>query len=102
MKRNCGERKSQLEQLMNSEEPWGNSGDANTSAFEADGCRFEPCRASQMLQSHASIGAAPPHRREPLVEEVGEVRDAKEPVGGREPARILALAGKADRVAPLL
>ena len=46
--------------------------------------------------------AAPPHQREPLVEEVAEVRDAEEPVFYRGCARLLALAGEAHRGAPFL
>ena len=54
------------------------------------------------LRCAACSGAAAPHGVEALVEEIGEVRDADEPVGGRERAGLLPLAGEAHCSAPFL
>src|SRR5215218_11384967 len=61
-----------------------------------------PQKRAHVSRRRAPSGAATSHRGETLVEEIGEVRDAEEPVGGREPARVLALAGEAHGRAPLL
>src|SRR5215204_2200339 len=81
--------------VMNSEEPWGKSGNANTSAFEAEGCRFEPCRAPTAISVSLARRLRPPislHLAQIglVVAVVGPfpiVRVLLQPLGGRGPLR---------------